>query len=339
MRRDFRIIDSKFPPGGILLVRAEKGECQVKVYSPSQTATWMRCPMLRALGKAGWIPKVGAKRDIAATIGQAFAAGVGVYNNMRKDTQAFKRPMPERGGDERVQWAAACVDVALQVAHRRLEEMERIGLQLSMTDADAHYLQQVDPRIRKSVSNYVLNDPLPDEWEIVSVEESLGEEAGNSRPDLIVRDGDGLAVVDYKTKVELKAQYYYKTVGQYANSHQMLHYGHFASRKFGEDFAKYYIGLAIFEPKWRFDLLPYPYNPETMATWAGTVTGAWAQMEKEDNGEAAPWMAATHEDNFGQCPYYKACFTHHYDPALMLQDYLLVERVPEEEPHATNPES
>jgi hypothetical protein len=123
------------------------------------------------------------------------------------------------------------------------------------------------------------------------------------------------------------AQYRQKTIQEYANSHQMLHYGWAGKESYGEPIHTYYIGLAVLEPRWAFDLLPYPIHPEALEVWLGSARRVWGDMEAEERGERVPWLSANHSDNFGQCPYYKACFVHHYDPPLMAQDYLYVERV------------
>ena len=301
----------------------------MKVYSPSQTAEWMRCPMMRALRKEGWVSKWGAKRDLAASIGQAFAAGVAVYNNFRLGASGGNG-MPPRGANAaRIALSDSSLQVAKAVMAQRLEEMEKLGFVLTSSEEDEVYLASMDKRLTKALTQYIQEDPLPDDWQIVDVEGSLGEAAGNSRPDLVIRNAQGLYVVDYKTKVQLLARYEHKTKQDYANSHQMLHYGHFGGLHYGEDLAGYYIGLIVFEPRFRCELLPYPYNSETLRTWAATTPAAWEAMEREDKGESKPWMSNNHQDNFGQCPYYKACFEYHYDPALMVRDYLYVERVPE----------
>lgn len=297
------------------------------VYSPSQTAEWMRCPMARALRKEGWISKWGAKRDLAAIIGQSYAAGVGTYNNLRKSAKV----LPARGVSDstRRSWAESCVTVAKGVMKQRLDEIERLGLVLSVMEDDDSYMKDMEKRIVNAVGEYVLTDPMPDDWQIVDVEAPLND-AGAARPDLVIRNAQGLHMVDYKSKVQLLARYEAMTKAEYANSHQMLHYGHFGKLHYGEDLAGYYIGLSVFTPRFRVEWLPYPYNSEVLKTWAATMPSAWAQMEREDKNEALPYMAAVHSDRFGQCPYYKACFEHHYDPALMLRDYLYVERVNEE---------
>jgi len=303
----------------------------MKVYSPSQTSTWMRCPVLRALRHEGWTSKYVGRPFWAATLGQGFAAGVGVYNNLRKDREALGQPAPARTLSGRVTLANAAAAVAISVIDQRLNEAERLGVVIDAEGVD--YVKTIHTRAAKAVTAYVVSDPLPDTWRIVAVEESLGPEAGNARPDAVVRDTMGLAILDYKSKLTLNAQYRQKTINEFANGHQFLHYGHFGALKYQEPIDRYYIGLAVFEPRWAFDLLPFPLNAETQKVWFQGASVAWAAMEKEDLGLQAPWMSDRHSDQYGQCPMYKACFVHHFDAALMKQDYLLTERVPEEVPN------
>jgi len=296
----------------------------MRVYSPSSTATWMRCPMLRALGQEGWIPKYAAKKDYAATLGQGFAAGVAIYNNIRMEHERGGAKLPPRDDTSRESLAATCGESAVRVMDERLKEMEQIGLVMDDTEG---YIDKLATRCRKAVRQYVMTDPVPDTWRIVDAEKDFGPSFGNSRADLIVEDSLGLAVVDYKTKLTLKAEYRQKTINEYANSHQMLHYGWAGRETYGRPINNYYIGLAVFEPRWAFDLVPYPIHPETLETWLKATQRAWMDMEAEEVGDKVPWMSANHSDNFGQCPMYKACFVHHYDPTLMKQDYLHVERI------------
>lgn len=299
----------------------------MKVYSPSQTATWMRCPMMRALRKEGWIPRYGQRKDWAAVLGQAFGAGVGAYNSLRQAHEEQGMLMPERAPDARASFIDVAVGVALGVKQQRVREMVDMGLVVD-EDGDA-YIKVLDQRIRRAVTCYVLTDPIPDTWKIVDIESSLGEGAGNARPDLIVRDEMGLAIVDYKSKLTLKAEYRHKTIQEYANGHQFLHYAHFGREYYKEPIDRYYIGLAVLEPRWAFELIPFPVHDETLKVWYQGASTAWAMMEREDAGEQVPWLSDRHSDQFGQCPYYRMCFTHMYDPGLAKQDYILTERVTE----------
>lgn len=296
----------------------------MKVYSPSSTATWMRCPMMRALGQEGWIGKYAAKKDYAATLGQGFAAGVAIYNNIRFEHEQGGAKLPPRDATARASIIEACVESAKRLMDERLKEMQDIGL--IMDDSDG-YVDKLAGRCTKAVSTYIATDPIPDSWRVVAAEKDFGVAYGGARADLVVRDETGLAVVDYKSKLTLKAEYRHKTISEYGNSHQMLHYAWAGGETYGEPIHKYYIGLAVLEPRWAFDLVPYPVHPESLATWLKASQRAWMDMEAEEVGDKVPWMAADHSDRFGMCQYYKACFVHHYDPNLMKQDYLQVERI------------
>lgn len=277
--------------------------------------------MMLALRKEGWTPKYMAKKDWAALLGQGFAAGVGIYNNHRQEWERAGQQAPPRDAVSRASLIQTCTDSAILIVEQKIAEIAASGVTLDSAD-DAGYQDKLASRVRKSITSYIANDPIPDTWRLVDAEKDFGPEYGNSRADLVARDqNNALVVVDYKTKLTLAAQYRVKTVQEYANSHQMLHYAWAAGETYGDTVAKYVIGLAVLEPRWTFDLLPYPVHPESLVAWLGSAQRVWGEMARDASGETVPWMSANHSDNFGQCPYYKACFVHHYDPALMGQDY------------------
>ena len=76
----------------------------------------------------------------------------------------------------------------------------------------------------------------------------------------------------------------------------------------------------------RFKLIEFPVHPDVMSVWVQSNMRVWAEMEKEDKGEAVPWMADVHSDNYGPCEMYKACFEYQWDETLMAEDYVKRER-------------
>lgn len=305
------------------MVPAEGSDNMDKVFSPSSTATWMRCPMLRVLSNEGWMPKYVGKAQWAALLGQGFAAGVGIYNTIRQEHERGGTPLPPRDATSRADLVKGCQESAVKMVDDRRKEMEDVGIILDDTDG---YRERLDNRVRKAVKDYIISDPIPDDWQIVDAEKDFGPKYGNARPDVVVRDTTGLAIVDYKSKLVLRSEYRIKTITEYANSHQQYHYAWAAREVYGEDVAKYYIGLAVLEPRWAFDLIPYPVSSESLALWHSTASSAWRTMDAQDSGNELPWMSAVHADNFGQCPMYKACFVHRFDPGLMVADYVHVNR-------------
>lgn len=312
----------------------------MKAYSPSQTSEWLRCPMKRALRREGWLPKATGRADWAGAMGSAFAAGVAVYNNTRREFEQGGTSMPPRhlsiktaqGADpERVKMAEASYKIATSILAQRLAQWEELGL---IVDSGDDYIEKLGKRVQKAVVSYVMTDPIPDSWRIIEVETDLGERAGHARPDLVARDDLGLVVVDYKSKLKLMAEWRNKTVMEFAHSHQQFHYAHFVGEKFNEPILRYYIALAVFEPSFACDLLPYAVNQEMLSMWHQSASVVWERMAHEDSGAVPPTLAAQHSDQYGQCPYYKACFVHNLDPALMAHDFKHVERVKEEESNA-----
>ena len=279
--------------------------------------------MMRALSREGWQPKYLQKKDWSALLGQGFAAGVGIYNNLRQEYERAGAQAPERDATKRAELIQACGDAAVKIVQQKTADMLTSGLNAG--DDDQGYQDKLEQRIRKSVSSYIASDPIPDSWRIVDAEKDFGEAYGNARADLVCRDANGaLVIIDYKTKLTLAAQYRNKTIQEFANSHQMLHYSWAAEHTYGDSVATFYIGLAVLEPRYAFDLIPFPVAPESLQVWLASAQVVWGHMEREESGEVVPWMSANHSDNFGQCPYYKACFVHHYDPALMGADYVNV---------------
>lgn len=296
--------------------------------------------MKRALRREGWTPKATGKADWAGTMGSAFAAGVAIYNSTRREYEQGHTALPTRwmsaktsqgAPAERVSMAEAAVGIATGVLHQRMAQWEELGL---IVDSSDDYIEKMGKRVGLAVTRYVMTDPIPDTWRIVEVESDLGEGAGYARPDLVARDELGLVVVDYKSKLKLMAEWRNKTMMEYANSHQQFHYAHFVGQKFNEEVLRYYIALAVFEPSFDCSLNPYPVNQEMLGLWHQSASVTWSRMADEDAGNVPPVLAAQHSDQYGQCPYYKACFVHNLDPALMAHDFKHIERVKEEETHA-----
>ena len=83
----------------------------------------MRCPIKRAIRKDGWVVKATGRRDTAALLGSAFAAGVGVYNNLRQVTESNGEKMPPRMATaSREKYIDASFSVAAGVIGTRLYE-------------------------------------------------------------------------------------------------------------------------------------------------------------------------------------------------------------------------
>lgn len=262
----------------------------------------------------GWRPRRIGKRELAATLGSAFAAGVAVYHTRRQTAQPHALAPTELTEIAEASAATAVFEAARQLA--RLQDQGFV-----VNDWDAPIAQALPLRVSKSVMRYVLTDSLPATWTVRAVEYTLAD-YGNARPDLAIDDVDGPAIADVKVKLQLDAKYRAKEITRYQDDHQQLHYAWAWGLYNGRNVHRYYIILVVLEPKFSVELLPYQIHPETMEAWRQSQLVTWHDMALEDAGEREPYMVAKHWDEYGECEYRKACFDHHWDPQLMTQDYV-----------------
>ena len=180
-------------------------------------------------------------------------------------------------------------------------------------------------RVARAITAYIAEDAaerlIPASWSLLAVEHAFPD-YGYARPDLVVHDGLGPAIVDLKTRLTLDPRWRERELMRYRHSWQLLHYawawGQYAQCRVG----RYYICLVVLEPRFSVELMPYPITSEALAVWEQSAQRVWAQMAAEDQGAARPWMAAKHADEFGNCEFYDACFTHQWDEARMAVDYM-----------------
>lgn len=241
------------------------------------------------------------KRDLAAVLGQAVGAGLAQYN-VASAMSTSPCSIPSL--------------MARTTAERLLGELEANGQHVG--EWDQSQKAAVPDRAAKAVERYMAADPIPPEWPILMVEQRLA--SGVAQPDLVVDDGRGPTPVDYKTKLTLKKEYEDREIARWRYSWQMLHY----CWELKAD--HYYICLIVLEPRFRAELIPFEIHPSLMQVWSAGAAQTWADMKEEDEGRRVPAMAAKHADEYGECEYAKACFTHHLDPERMAQDYIRLER-------------
>lgn len=318
----------------------------MKVYSPSQTTTWLSCPIKRELS---YVQKVKTrtlyKRDLAGFLGTAVAAGAGAYHNLRLLAQPEKLLVtPEM--------RQACGGIAHSIAKTNMAFEEELGRAPAPWDR-AQYLA-IPERAAMGTFRYVDKCPIPSHWRFIDVERTFPNH-GYCRLDLIADDGLGPVVVDVKCKLTLDSRHRQKEIDRYRNFWNMLHYTWTVSEFFGSTPTRYYIVFVILEPRFETWIEEYPVKPTALQAWEQSARRVWAQMEAEDKGlpfvagtcddcmgtgradenqcpacngmgiilnKAEPYMVAKHADEFGLCEYYGACFDHEWDPIRMAADYV-----------------
>src|SRR5205807_6788890 len=134
------------------------------------------------------------------------------------------------------------------------------------------YLKQMNDRIGKTLIQYIAHDPLPSNWRIVAIEKDYGEAFGNARPDLVIRNEFGLAIVDYKTYTTSRAN----KRAEFQESHQMKHYCYFGKAAFGDSITRYYIMLLPTD-RWNPQLEPYELTQEGLDLWYQATVPMWKE--------------------------------------------------------------
>lgn len=285
----------------------------MNIYSPSQTATYSRCPVKRQLASVErWVPRVLGKREIAACLGRGVAAGLGTYYTLVQATGACPDP-------------ATSSQIASTIATQSLRELRDLGCQVPEYEASS--AATLGTRAADVILNYAKWDRqdkvLSHDWQILHVEHSFPEH-GNARLDLGVDDGQGPAVLDWKTRGYLKGDMLPREVAKYENAGQLLHYSWAYAQFFGREYLpRYYVGLIVLQPRFFVEILPYTITEEDHRQWLRSAQVKWEQMAVIDNDPSRPIaMADEHTDNYGDCEFRRACFTHHWDPASMTAEYV-----------------
>lgn len=244
------------------------------VYSPTTTEKWLRCPAFRVYDQ-----QLHARDNDwspAMLLGSAIGEGLAHYygtSDHFDDARDAALTALERGYVSNDEWP---IDQLAKLTERGL---------------------------KKALTLDVLEGGL---GQVVGTEVWLGEEC---RADLIVRFPDQIVVTDWKVKFREEKQWEQKSLREFDNSWQLLHYAWRAQEKYGRPVTTQ-IGYITLQPTVRAVLHAVPTPPERIANWLASAQTVWAQMYREERGEAVPFMR--HNDacwKYGQCAYYALCHT------------------------------
>jgi len=268
----------------------------MKVYSPSQTLEWSRCPFLWATSyKEGWRWHEVSKRDIAASLGTAFGAGMQCYNDAAREwgwlaalageiIEAAKKCALLKLTEEWNGWAKACLDRSLLA-----------------TCGD------VEAQLTQAVEHAILNDPTPPDWKVVAVEQPMPEH-GNARADVVYETPAGERVVrDYKFALSVPSKYVDERLADYAVHPQSFHYC------WMHEASLFIPTLVIASPRPSLKELPTQRNPKEIEGWLYSQKAKWMEMELMEDGDIPVWKSDVHKTQYGKCELYDYCLTYGAD--------------------------
>lgn len=253
-----------------------------RVYSPTTTEKWLRCPAFRAYDSHlhaldnDWSPAM----VMGSAIGQGLAAYYEDVQARPKNTDAaHRRALSERFA---------------------LQELERGYVTNDDWSLDA-LRKLVSKGLAKALTLDVLEGGLA---KVAGTEIAVYDEC---RLDLLTSTPTGMTVTDWKVKFNLEKKWEDKTLREYDNSWQLLHYAWRVSEHY-QCPVNTQIGMIVLQPTVRAVLYPVPTPPERIANWLQSAKTVWAQMEREERGEAVPFMR--HNDacwRYGQCQFFALC--------------------------------
>ena len=267
----------------------------MKVYSPSQTLEWSRCPFLWAtVYKKGWRSDTVDKRDLAASLGVAFGAGMEHYNNVKRILGVnYATPLVVRRAQ----------DVAVGTLEAEWKKWVDLGLDCSVLAETGDVRDQLEHSLQFAIEK----DPTPVEWKVVHVEETMPLH-GNARADVVYELPTGEKVVrDYKFALSVTARYVDDRLADYGTHPQSYHYPwmHRASM--------FIPTLVIASPRPSMKELVVSRSTKDIDSWLVSQKVKWASMERMEEGLEGVWRSDTHKTQYGKCGLYDFCHTYEAD--------------------------
>lgn len=281
----------------------------LKVFSPSSTVTFSKCPRRWAIEKAGWKSRLIEYPELCAVLGDGFSKAMELYNTGLM-----------RGEVHRVE---QLLQVGVTTMDERLEWDLAAGRRIALDQEE--FRGKLPALLEKALDLYIKVDPLQG-WTILEVEKTY-EEHGYARLDLLAANQDGGAVLDYKVKVKLAKDWEAKELEKHAKGWQRPHYLWMTGVK------RFFIVMVVLGPKPYVKLEPYEQTTYDEKVWHFDATRIWQRMSIEKEGlfaEGASLIdvpgSASHVDEWGACPYQSACLDYALDPERMAVQYIQVER-------------
>lgn len=297
-----------------------------KVYSPSQTVLFQRCPIEWLLSRVkGYRTRAVYKNTIAAECGSAFGLAMAHW-------EQTKRTLTE----------AQVTEYCLDAYNDNIRAIGESGRDIMATDEVVKY----GGYLKKAVGKYMSSEHvIPETWTVTDIEGSVSTHH-HAYIDLggLTDTGRGW-FRDYKCKMYCKTEMVQSELQRYENSWQMNHYAHFYPQMVGHTVHFYDIALIVMSPTMRVHRREYEIDPDKVANWYEGAKVIWSRMEAAEQaiqhytgglsvpiGDTVRHLysvlppAPEHKHGWGWCEYYDACFDHMLEPAAMSDKYIQIDR-------------
>lgn len=255
------------------------------IYSPTETGTWLTCPVLRQLKKS-WSPRR-VEWEPAILLGNAVQAGLSAHL---------------RGGDDNL------------VESEVLKVLEE-----GFEDQPKYTLEGLGKLALRGVQA-TLDANLFHRHQVLMVDEPLSQ----SRPDVVSRhETEGLGVTDFKVSQKIDERYRQSRLSSYDTDDQFWHYAWEVGETLGEPVKWVRPVVIILSPKATVLTELTRVNPERLKFWLEGAEQHWRDMSAEDRGErpVVPRWPSCRGGRYGACEMYDACHLMNRDPRLMVTYY------------------
>ena len=261
-----------------------------RTYSPSQTADWLQCPILRQF-KRLWTPRE-VEWSPAKLLGIAVQAGINVYLNKQRG--------PWEPTDDADALAEAMVTGVIQDGY---------------VENSTHTVAGLVKLALRGVQ-VLLDKDLFARHAILMVDEPLG----HSRPDVVSRhETEGLGVTDFKVSRTIGDPYRAKRMSEYATDDQFWHYAWEVGATLGEPVKWARAVQVILAPRPDVLVNRWDVDPDRLAFWLTGAEQHWRDMQAEDEGTrvVAPRWPNCRGGKWGICEFFDACHVLNRDPDKM----------------------
>lgn len=282
----------------------------LRVYSPSETANYLQCPILRqfrrpsviaVLGETEphtWEPRSSGEWDPGKLLGIAVQAGLSRHLES------------VRGG-------------GTGIATDEVEEQVCKALEAGFVEQPRYTLEGLTKIALRGVQA-LLDANLFERHTILEVDQPLT----HSRPDVISRhETQGLGVTDFKVSQRIDERYRAKRMAEYETDDQFWHYVWEVGEHYGEPVKWVRVIQAILTPRAVTLVGLVPVTPSRLQFWLSGAEQHWRDMAAEDRGERpiVPRWPNCKGGRYGTCIAYDYCHNLDRDPVRALVYY---ERVP-----------
>lgn len=278
----------------------------MRVFSPSSTLKWKKCPQEYVWYKLGVQPRILGPINYGGMFGSAMSEAM------------YHIHSPHLAGIDPKLVARAYVESTV-------EQFTSYGVSLD-TQKIADMLVLLDTTIPRYMEA-VLPLFTARGWHVVEAEWTVPD-SGDSRIDLLCLDAASKhIIIDAKWKQKVaKAEYEQQAIDSYQHDWKMKHYCYFTGLHYNETILDYYIMLGIAAPKFKLQIIPYSVSAHEMRQWEISAKQAWADM---DDPLRPVVQAADHEDRYGLCSYHDLCFQYDGDfTDVGAMQYVQIERKP-----------